>query len=309
MNKENTNVLKAIAILFVLFGHTNFLDSSGAWGVHIFLLLSGYGLERSYQKNGLVDFWKKRFCRVFIPYEAIILIALPIEMLLNKKCGIINVIASVAGFDVGYNIDPSMWYISYCFLLYTEFYIWKKLEERTENIGRGYILLLVFMTLNFFLSIMDKLKVVSLWSPAAQVWVYTVDFFAGIAFANHLRYSKIGKCFFGVTALIYFIARYGKIHHKADLLMFSMSAAVVTVLLSGELKLYRCKVIQKLGKSSLWIYLLEGHFLRWKGYLLGSNSGILVNLIVISMCIFVGHMCYQLNNVIRNKVGGGKLLY
>ena len=86
--------------------------------------------------------------------------------------------------------------------------------------------------------------------------------------------------------------------------MFSMSAAVVTVLLSGELKLYKCKVIQKLGESSLWIYLLEGHFLRWKGYLFGSNSGILVNLIAISMCIFVGHMCYQLNNVIRNKAGG-----
>lgn len=53
MSKEITNSLKGIAILFVLFGHTNFLDSSGAWGVHIFLLLSGYGLECSYQKNGI----------------------------------------------------------------------------------------------------------------------------------------------------------------------------------------------------------------------------------------------------------------
>lgn len=309
MNKEDTNTLKAIAILFVLLGHTNFLDSSGAWGVHIFLFLSGYGLERSYQKNGLIDFWKKRLCRVFIPYEAVILVALPIEMLLNKKCGILNIMASVAGLDVGYNIDPSMWYISYCFLLYTEFYIWKKLVKKTDNVRREYIVLLVFIALNFFLSIMDKFNAVALWSPATQVWVYVIDFFAGIALANHLHYNRICKCAFYSVALVYFVARYGKIHYKVDLFMFSLSAAAVTVLLNGKLELYKCKAIQRLGETSLWIYLLEGHFLRWKGYLFGSNSGILINLIAILMCILIGYMCYQLNNVIRNKAGGGKLLY
>lgn len=58
MKKEDTLALKAIAIIFVLLGHLNYLDSSGAWGVHIFLILSGYGLETSYQWNGLKDYWK-----------------------------------------------------------------------------------------------------------------------------------------------------------------------------------------------------------------------------------------------------------
>ena len=40
----------------------------GGIGVSMFLILSGYGLNESFKKNGLDGFWKKRFLRIWIPY-------------------------------------------------------------------------------------------------------------------------------------------------------------------------------------------------------------------------------------------------
>lgn len=40
----------------------------GGIGVSMFLVVSGYGLNESYKKHGLKDFWKKRFVRVYLPY-------------------------------------------------------------------------------------------------------------------------------------------------------------------------------------------------------------------------------------------------
>lgn len=46
----------------------------GGIGVAMFLLLSGYGLNESYQKNGLERFWSKRFIRLWTPYAIVICI-------------------------------------------------------------------------------------------------------------------------------------------------------------------------------------------------------------------------------------------
>lgn len=68
ISKEGTQALKGIAILLVIFGHMGFLDIPGAGGVHIFLILSGYGIYCSVNKNGLYQYWKKRIVSVYIPY-------------------------------------------------------------------------------------------------------------------------------------------------------------------------------------------------------------------------------------------------
>lgn len=66
ITKEETKLLKGIAIFFVVLSHIgNWLDLRyfaplGGTGVALFLILSGYGLECSYQKNRLQKFWRKR---------------------------------------------------------------------------------------------------------------------------------------------------------------------------------------------------------------------------------------------------------
>lgn len=64
--QTDTYALKGIAILFVLLGHMGYLDASGAWGVHIFLIVSGYGLYCSEKKSGIDSFWRKRILAVYL---------------------------------------------------------------------------------------------------------------------------------------------------------------------------------------------------------------------------------------------------
>lgn len=302
MKKEDTLALKAIAIIFVLLGHLNYLDSSGAWGVHIFLILSGYGLETSYQWNGLKDYWKKRFTRVFIPYEVIILLALVIEIIINKNVNIANIVISMIGLDFGYNIDPSMWYISYCFLLYAEFYLWKKLLENKQKLTIKYLLPLLFLILNFFLAILDKTGQVMIWSSSVQVWIYTIDFFVGIVMAHKKEFNRVTLYLTVLISLTYFVVRYGQVHYKVDLVLFSFSAAVLTMILVTKLKIGKCTIIQKLGFISLYIYLIEGHLLRWKGYLMRSINSNIANMLTFILCLIGGYMAWRIDNVLKNRV-------
>lgn len=56
ISRNNTNILKGIAIFFVLFGHMGYIDNGGAWGVHIFLIISGYGVFNSASNNELNEY-------------------------------------------------------------------------------------------------------------------------------------------------------------------------------------------------------------------------------------------------------------
>jgi len=81
---ELTLILKGIAILLVVICHlgnefTRWFTPLGGIGVTIFLILSAYGLEKSYQKNGLRHYWKKRFLAVWVPYVLVELLTAPLH--------------------------------------------------------------------------------------------------------------------------------------------------------------------------------------------------------------------------------------
>ena len=69
--------MRGVAILLVLLCHMagTFFDGRvvyftplGGIGVAIFLMLSAYGLNESYIKHGLTNWWRKRLIAVWIPY-------------------------------------------------------------------------------------------------------------------------------------------------------------------------------------------------------------------------------------------------
>ena len=73
--KDSTTAIKGIAIILVIISHIGQFGYGirmfvplGGIGVAVFLILSGYGLMESFYRNGLKDFWKKRFLKVVIPY-------------------------------------------------------------------------------------------------------------------------------------------------------------------------------------------------------------------------------------------------
>lgn len=74
MDKNFTTAIKGFSILTIVWAHSGARLGVGGIqfiagiGVSLFLICSGYGLEMSYQKNGLKGFWKKRVWGVCIPF-------------------------------------------------------------------------------------------------------------------------------------------------------------------------------------------------------------------------------------------------
>lgn len=65
LSKDESEFCKGIALIFVIVSHMprvfggHFLNPLGYFGVAVFLFLSGYGLQKSYDKNRLQKFWEK----------------------------------------------------------------------------------------------------------------------------------------------------------------------------------------------------------------------------------------------------------
>lgn len=59
ISKQQSLIIKAVAIIFVIMSHTGVFPCGGAIGVHLFLIVSGYGIYCSLEK-GTDDYWKRR---------------------------------------------------------------------------------------------------------------------------------------------------------------------------------------------------------------------------------------------------------
>ena len=124
MNKQQSLIIKAFAIIFVIMFHTKVFPCGGAIGVHLFLIVSGYGIYCSLEK-GTDNYWGKRISSVYFPYLFLILRAI-----LYGNISFVTVIISVLGQDFGLNADPTMWYIAYIFACYLIAWIVFKLKNR-----------------------------------------------------------------------------------------------------------------------------------------------------------------------------------
>ena len=82
MDRNYTTAIKGYSILTVVWAHSGAMLSVGGIqfiagiGVALFLMCSGYGLEVSYEKNGLIGFWKKRLLGVCLPFWVVELVGL-----------------------------------------------------------------------------------------------------------------------------------------------------------------------------------------------------------------------------------------
>ena len=91
LSRSNTQALKGIAAIFIFVFHilleyniTPLLNVWGAFFVSIFLILSGYGIEESFRKNGLKDYWKKRMKKVILPFVFFVYIISLLNAVVNS---------------------------------------------------------------------------------------------------------------------------------------------------------------------------------------------------------------------------------
>lgn len=126
ISKEETKILKGIAILMVVVEHIGqvldigIVNPLGPIGVFLFLFLSGYGLTCSYQLKGRVGFLQKRVLKVYLPYAFTVL-------LFVGWCYLINMYHSISEI-VQYFVlvklpQGSYWYLVLLFYWYIIFYI------------------------------------------------------------------------------------------------------------------------------------------------------------------------------------------
>lgn len=117
MGRDYTTVLKGLAILLIIIGHCSgqwvggrLLTPCGGIGVAIFLIASGYGLNESYKRNGLSEFWSKRISKVWLPYVLIVVMLAPLKWI-SVEDFILQIIC----------IKSMYWFVPYimaCYILY-----------------------------------------------------------------------------------------------------------------------------------------------------------------------------------------------
>ena len=129
LTKQKTSIIKGIAILLVMLSHCGLMECGGAIGVDLFLVVSGFGIYISSNKD-IDKFWKKRVTSVYCPYLFSTLVFLIIRITLGFRPTIFQVLISILGLDFNMNIDPTMWYISYIFAMYVLAYFYMKYENK-----------------------------------------------------------------------------------------------------------------------------------------------------------------------------------
>ncbi len=231
--KEQTLLLKGFAILFVILGHMGYLDISGAWGVHIFLIVSGYGIYMSVMKNGLREYWKKRIVAVYVPYLCyqaigIIVMLLVLEIPLTPQ----QIVLSVASLDFGLIADRTMWYISYIFYWYFAFWITMRVKEKWN---------LPVATVSVAVAFTGGAAVIGytnlVWGHGSIAWAYFLSFPLGVICAVidqkkiQSRMLFVFEIALAIMMVAFFASDYGKVHMAFNEMFFSLTAAGLVILL------------------------------------------------------------------------------
>lgn len=160
MSKDSTAIIKGFAILIIMLAHIGndfgirYLTPLGSLGVAIFLLCSGFGLEKSFQKNGLRGFWKKRIITAYLPYLVFEIIG---YVFLYQGITFKTVLLDLLLIDT---IHPYGWYMSCLFLYYIAFWISSLISKKNPIIK--YVVLSVCALLMFvFLRSLFKQQLLS----------------------------------------------------------------------------------------------------------------------------------------------------
>lgn len=112
---DHTCILKGIAIALIIWGHVGKRIGIGSiqWiagiGVSLFLICSGYGIEASYEKNGLSGYWIKKLWNVIIPFYAVSFVGIFVA----EKASIMGLV-DILTFRTQWFIN----YILFCYIIF-----------------------------------------------------------------------------------------------------------------------------------------------------------------------------------------------
>jgi len=296
--------LKGIAILLVIISHLKLLkfislpydfSFSGAWGVAIFLLLSGFGLTQSYLKNGVSNgFFKKRFSKVVLPYVIVTGIWLAIDAIfLAKTYSWSTALLALTGFDLSTSIDPTMWFVTFIILWYLIFFLVFKLPTRDAV---KLVLLFVFAYLfRNHAALVFPSRIA--WQWGLHAYLFPLGALAGLYYRrlSYIVKPKVLVLCLGVAVIptFYFFSMYvGKsldIFENYTWANFAFALGVILLMAIARFYGLSSKPLVLVGSISYELYLFEWVFMGKYNLLHAFTgkwlSGLLFALVIVALSI------------------------
>ena len=288
-----SKVFRGIAILMVIGSHyagwmhtepfnetvRAWISTWGVYGVDVFLLLSGYGLVKSYEKNGIdKQFVLERVFNSYVPYILIVGFFAIIERSIDSGMAVIRLL-------IGYDY----WYMCVLFAMYIMFMVFYKIgkfKEITLTVG--------VIAFTYFLHMKGKASFWELSNGAFLIGVYAATLERKYGdrlkdFIIKFNLAMIGFSLMVICAFWHVNSATLKSHLAASMCFTVMVLGLAVQMKAGGL------VLPALGRYSLYIYLLHTRMF-WKfvafkkdwSYLKGSVIAGLITLFVsvaIGFCI------------------------
>ena len=219
------------------------------WGgmfVAVFLILSGYGINESFHKHGLKDYWYKRLDKVIVPT----LVFASCFSLLDPQRNVQTWINEVL------YLTPTYWFVFHIIKCYVVYWLARRLFKRY---WLAFMLLCAVVCLNY------QSCDIHLESEQSFSFLLGVLLSEKKAWFNSLSPKKvrgalwgcffIGLLAFCVKALPTVHAYLGTVAYNYLLCPFRLTWGIVALYLLAQVKLERSRTIAFCGKNSLEVYI------------------------------------------------------
>ena len=257
ISKELVTMVKGFSIVIIMLGHLGnlfgirFLNPLGSWGVGIFLFVSGFGLQISFNNKRLKGYWKNRIINAYIPYLIFEIVSF---VFFYKQMEFKYYVGDLLLVDT---CHPFGWYMQCLFLYYIIFYLSSLFKKDIIKIvGLLFASVLIFI---FLRSLFRE-----------QIWMFTFGVFVAIYYDKFKIVKK--KILFGVIlfciGLVFLAIRQFEFIRINEYVMDFITSfevfglAIGTILVFDwlyEKKFFALKPFYYIGLISFELYLV--HFL------------------------------------------------
>ncbi|MBE5823708.1 MAG: acyltransferase [Butyrivibrio sp.] len=273
ISREESKILKAIAIMSVIFAHgygwagafacvpiinsRRLLTFFVQCGLTLFLFLSGYGVYHSYSEKGFGAYWNNKIDKVFVPATIIQLVWCLVLFLCNSKSLVLGegewyeLFLDIICVNPHNRADGTMWFLSFLLFCYLSFYFFFRF---IHNKKAALMLLIVYWMI--LSPIMPRIWV--------DVQYYIPAFVMGIivAFVSKIRIFHLRKrslfyiiLLLAVVISLYLVFLFRK-NYVVDV-VGGLCSAFLFILLVKLIGTGYLRHIGYFGGISFYIYLLE----------------------------------------------------
>ncbi|AIU74080.1 hypothetical protein AT03_17885 [Hafnia alvei FB1] len=264
LSKSHTEQLKGISIILVMAGHLitlNKLSLPQEWrflatfSVDVFLVLSGYGLTKSFISKGLNGFFSKRLLNVVLPFiiANIFIYAFYGHQLYDFTSFFRTITFNM--FDL--KLDGTMWFIYFILMWYVLFWLVFSLPFTIKV--KSLLSLIISIAIHFYAS---KIPYPTL---AGQFSLHAFSFPLGIIVAVYNKNDNLKNCLLASLLSTLFILSYYSLFQK-----FTAQNYVACCVLYGMASIFifplfniQSSLLEWFGKYSYEAYLVEGILFRF----------------------------------------------